>query len=95
MRAIKEIDQDRVERYGRRFLRVIATAHRTYQAILEAQGISEKNAIPISSSSNSEPVNSDFGDSDALDDEADTLEASRSQYFEADTDMSNFNERSK
>lgn len=94
MRNIRGIDPDRVDRYGHRFLRLVTAAYRTYRAILEAQGVSGKNVIPISSGS-SQAENFDFEDSDSLSDDADAPDAVRSEYFEADTDMSNFNERSK
>lgn len=90
MRAIRGIAQDRVERYGPRFLKLIDTARRTYHAIVEAQGGQDHRIIPISSGSVAEMP--DSTDSDGSDEEANEA---KSQYFEADTDMSNFNERSK
>lgn len=90
MLEIPNIDPDKVERYGKTFLKLIREAHRGYEAMIQQQedrpqDPNHQNVIDISS-------DDEFGDADDLDEfdaDEETLGES-SHYFPSD-DVNAFN----
>ena len=91
MLEIPNIDPDKVERYGKKFLKLIQDAHHGYESMMQREEDRpqdpNKNVIDISS-------DDEYGDSGDLDDfHADEeSQGERSQYFPSD-DVNAFNAR--
>jgi len=87
---IPNIDPDKVERYGKTFLKIIKDAHREYEAMMQQQedhpqDPNHQNVIDISS-------DDEYGDSGDLDElhSDEESQGERSQYFHSD-DVNAFN----
>ena len=91
MRQIPDIDLDKVDRYGKRFLKLIHAAHQGYETLMRQQedrpqDPNHQNVIDISS-------DDEFGD--GFDDFEDELgsQHGRSSYFQAPPEVKAFNAR--
>ena len=94
MRQIPGIDIDKVDRYGKRFLKMIQAAHQGYETLMQQQedrpqDPNHQNVIDISS-------DDEFRARDGYDDFEDDLGGSqleRSSYFQAPPEVDAFNAR--
>ena len=101
--SINGIDPERVDRWGARFLKLVKNARAFYDTCMRAQDGQPDDpnheVIPISSEEelgDEEPNDSQDFAFDAESDENPQVEADpqRSRYFDTDTDIYDFNERS-
>ena len=91
MLDIVGIDSDKVQRYGKQFLKLVHDAHRAYEEMMQRhedrpQDPNHQNVIDISS-------DDEFGDDVDLDDLEgdDDSQVERSQYFQHPPDVEAFN----
>ena len=89
MRQIPGIDVDKIDRYGKRFLKLIHAAHQGYETLMRQQedrpqDPNHQNVIDISS-------DEEFGH-DEYEDELGS-QPERSSYFQADPEVEAFNAR--
>ena len=90
MREIPGIEADKIERYGKRFLRLIRASQQRYESMMQpqedrVQDPNHQNVIDISS-------DDEFGNPDLDEFEDDNAsQEERSSYFRADPDVDAFN----
>jgi len=89
---IRDIDPDKVERYGKRFLKLIRNAENFYENMMRAnedrpQDPNHQNVINISSDEDDD----DYGEFDDLDDNNMASQEERSSYFQAAPEVDAFN----
>lgn len=92
---IPDIDRDKVERYGKRFLKLIRNAENFYENMMRTnedrpQDPNHRNVINISSDDDD-----DFGAFDEDLDETGASQEERSSYFHADPEVDAFNAQCK
>lgn len=95
MLGIRGIDPDKVERYGKKFLKLIRNAEDFYETMMRAnedrpQDPNHRNVIDISSDDDVD--NDDYGAFDDLDEDRASQEE-RSAYFQPAPEVDDFNAR--
>ncbi len=93
MLEVRDIDPDKVERYGKRFLKLIRNAENFYETMMRAnedrpQDPNHRNVIDISSDEDDD--DDDYGALDDLEENSASQEE-RSAYFQAAPEVDAFN----